>query len=49
VAGKTFGKSEIVRTEPDIGKEPIIEVRDAPSEAVARQPTHPSRPKPRQS
>jgi hypothetical protein len=39
---KTFSESKILRTEPDVGKEAIIEVRDASTKAVTRYPTHPS-------
>ena len=38
---EAFGKSEILRAEPDIGKKAIIKMSDAATKPVACQPLHP--------
>jgi hypothetical protein len=40
-ANQTLRKSEVLRAEPYIGKQPVIEMGDAPTKAAARRPTHP--------
>jgi hypothetical protein len=48
-ASEAFSESEILRTEANIRKEPIIQVRDAPTKAVVRQGSRPCTPKLRPS